>query len=147
VRCLICATRTKARILIALGKALYNAQGSIPELLAPYRRAEQVGAKLGDEETLRLAVLGMWRYHQGPGEYEKAVQDADRYSMLHAGCLGQNVYLTMRGISNACRGELQDAHECISQTLAQTGSVAKSERAQFLSVLQVIHHTVLARVL
>jgi predicted ATPase/DNA-binding winged helix-turn-helix (wHTH) protein len=139
--------KTEARILIALGKALYNAQGSIPELLALYRRAEQLGAKLGDEETRRLAVLGMWRYHQGLGEHEEAVQDADRYGRLHAGCLGQNIYLTMRGISNAYRGELQDARECISQALAQSGSVANSERAQFLYVPQVIHHTVLARVL
>jgi len=139
--------KTEARILIALGKALYNAQGSIPELLALYRRAEQVGETLGDEETRRLAVLGMWRYHQGLGEHEEAAQDADRYGRLHASGLGQNIYLTMRGISNAYRGELQDARECLSQALAHSGSVANSERAQFLYVPQVIHHTVLARVL
>jgi hypothetical protein len=78
------------------------------------------------------------------GEHEEALHDADRYGRLHASSLGQNIYLTMRGISNAYRGEPKDARGCLAQALAQSGSGANSERAQ-LYVPKVIHHAMLAR--
>nr|WP_255631433.1 winged helix-turn-helix domain-containing protein [Caballeronia sp. dw_19] len=138
--------RAEAKILIAIGKALYNTQGSAPELPILYGRVDEIAEQLGDVETRTMAALGTWRYHQGLGQHDAALVEAETYANLHPDTLGQSIYMTMRGITHVYQGDLPASREWLSSALSASASVPDSQRTQFLYVPQVIHHAMLARV-
>jgi class 3 adenylate cyclase/predicted ATPase len=94
--------------LLALGTAVVASKGAAaPEVEATYRRAQELGTRVGDASRLFPAMWGRWYFHYSRGEYTRALELAQSLLAVAEG----------GGIS-ATRLE---AHHCLWATLTGKG--------------------------
>ena len=99
------------RLLNAVGPAIYETLGSVPELYTTACRVLELATMLDDREAETGGLHSLWRYHHGRGEYAEALVttgDGSRQSLENSGN-GELWWKPLRALTFLYRGSFQEA--------------------------------------
>jgi hypothetical protein len=143
--------RDEMKLLVALGAALPNAGGPLPETDAVWTRALRLAEKLEENESRLRALWGLFVYRMYVGDFRAALALAETFCALadtKGDAAARLIGDRLSGIALHYLGDHSNARRHLAHVLSQyVSSVHWSHISGFLVDHRVAAGTVLARVL
>jgi predicted ATPase/DNA-binding winged helix-turn-helix (wHTH) protein len=143
-----CSSETEMQLLLSFIPALYNTEGSTPEMYRTLERAFALADEKTDpQRTSRLRLLKeLWQYHNGAGDHTSALAVADTFERLLGGRQDRTFLLQrIRAVSYLNRGDLHLAEENLITVFAHPAEQMVINRGIYEYDPQVVALFTLAR--
>jgi predicted ATPase/DNA-binding winged helix-turn-helix (wHTH) protein len=125
------APATEIQLLLAFIPALYNTEGSTPQMYKALMRALTLVDQTDDSDLVpRIKLMKeLWQYHNGTGEHELALKASDEFERLVTSREDRTFLVQrMRAVSYLNRGDLVQALENIAVVLEHPPENAAIDR-------------------
>ncbi|WP_263357242.1 ATP-binding protein [Acidicapsa ligni] len=139
---------TEMQLLLSFIPALYNTEGSTPQMYKTLEKALALADEKTDpQRTSRLRLLKeLWQYYNGSGEHAAALAVADEFERLLGGNHDRTFLLQrIRAVSYLNRGDLQQVRENLDAVFAHPANQMVINRGIYEYDPQVVALFTLAR--
>lgn len=139
---------TELSLLNALGPAIYETLGAVPELYSAAIRVVELATKLNDEQVMRGGLHALWRYHHGRGEYTESLKIAEHIREgLESASADEHWWKPLKGLSLLYLGRLSEARSLLTEFEPELPIVDTGVVASYEYNFSVIVNGTLARIL
>lgn len=132
------------RLLQTLSAAFFNSRGAVPCQLEAVTRTLSLAEETNDVRSQLEALLGLWRYHHGKGDYRTSLSIAKEYArrLGDAEDLSLQAY-RLRAVSLTYLGDVRAAQKWTEAGMAKASAANSDRRSHFdfdpSVVLQSVH--------
>jgi predicted ATPase/DNA-binding winged helix-turn-helix (wHTH) protein len=142
------ALEAELRLHVAIGPALYNTKGSVPEVAAAFARALEIAEQIEDIRGQLWALFGFWQYHHGLGLYAKSLELAEEFgARVKAATDPTSMFPRMKAVTHLYRGELAMARDNAEYALNHSPKRSRAGFGAYEYDQRVSARALLARIL